>query len=159
MKIVSDTGPLISIERLPESFQWIQEIHEHVIVPPSVSEELIAGGYEDIVDYTQDFGIESFLRVVSPPDGSPPELAHLHSGEADAIWLALNLDLELLIEEEEGRQVSDRLNVPYSGIAGQILIAVRENVLSRSAGRRQLDTLLNRGRINRKVYDTVRDNL
>lgn len=85
----------------------------------------------------------------------PPELAHLHPGETDAIRLALNLGLELLIEEEKGRQAAERLGIPYSGIAGQLLIAVQEGVLPRAEGRRQLKILLDRGRVNKRVFDTV----
>lgn len=159
-EIVSDTGPLISLERLPGGYQWMKEIYAGVFVPPSVAEELIAGGYEDLDHYQQYFGVESFLSISSLQDRpSPPETAHLHQGERDAIRLALDLELELLIEEEDGRRAAEQLDVPYSGIAGQILIAVQEEVLTEAEGRRQLGILLDRGRLNRTVFDTVRSQL
>lgn len=153
---VSDTGPLISLERLPNGHQWMQELYTRILIPPSVADELIAGGYEDVGSYEEHFGVESLLRVSSVRGApSPPEIKHLHSGEREATRLALDLDLELLVEEERGRNAAERLGIPYSGIAGQILIAVRENVLSRSEGRRQLKILLTRGRVNQNVFDVV----
>lgn len=156
MEIVSDTGPLISLERLPDGHQWMQELYTGIIVPPSVADELLAGGYKDLDEYEQHFGIESLFRVSTSPGGPvPPEIAHLHLGETEAIRLALDLNLELLIEEEEGRQAAERLGIPYSGIAGQLLIAVQEGVLPRTKGRRQLNILLDRGRVNQTVFDAV----
>ena len=155
-EIVSDTGPLISLERLPDGYQWMQELYAGIILPPSVTEELLAGGYEDLAAYEQHFGIDSQLQTSTLRGGQvPPELAHLHPGETDAIRLALDLGLELLIEEEMGRRGAERLEVPFSGIAGQLLIAVQEGVLPKVEGRRQLKILLDRGRINQRVFDTV----
>ena len=61
-EIVSDTGPLISLERLPDGYQWMQELYAGIILPPSVTEELLAGGYEDLAAYEQHFGIDSLLQ-------------------------------------------------------------------------------------------------
>ena len=104
--------------------------------------------------------MEALLRT-SPLQGNSflPEIAHLHPGERDAIRLALALDLELLVEEEEGRQAAEQLGIPYSGIAAQLLIAVQEGVLPKAKGRRQLRILLDRGRINQRVFNTVRPQL
>lgn len=154
--VVSDTGPLISLERLPDGHQWMQELYTEILIPPSVEEKLIAVGYEDLEEYEQHFGIESLLRGSSLQQRSSlPEIAHLHSGETEAIRLAFAWDLELLVEEEDGRQAAKQLGIPYPGIAAQVLIAVQEEVLSRTTGRRQLQILLDRGRINQKVFEAV----
>lgn len=155
-EIVSDTGPLISLERLPDGYQWRRELYAGIRLPPSVTEELLAGGYQNLAAYEQHFGIDSLLQTSTLRGGQvPPELAHLHPGETDAIRLALDLGLELLIEEEMGRRMAERLEVPYSGIAGQLLIAVQEGVLPKAEGRRQLRILFDRGRVNQRVFDTV----
>ena len=159
-EVVSDTGPLISLERLPDGHQWMQELYTGIVMPPSVTDELLAEGHEDLDKYEQHYGVEALLRT-SPLQGSsfPPEIAHLHPDERDAIRLALALDLELLVEEEEGRQAAEQLGIPYSGIAAQLLIAVQEGVLPKAKGRRQLRILLDRGRINQRVFDTARPQL
>ena len=47
-EVVSDTGPLISLERLPDGHQWMQELYTGIVMPPSVTDELLAEGHEDL---------------------------------------------------------------------------------------------------------------
>lgn len=52
----------------------------------------------------------------------------------------------------------------YTGIfvppsVAEELIAVQEEVLTKAEGRRQLEILPDRGRLNRTVFDTIRSQL
>jgi Uma2 family endonuclease len=68
-------------------------------------------------------------------------LKDLDKGEQQAIQLAYNLQLPLLIEEEKGRKIAKQLGLKFSGIAGQIIKANRENLISAHDGRKKLGEL------------------
>lgn len=159
-QIASDTGPMITLERLPGGFQWFAELYGQILLPRVVLEELAAGGYDSPAQYLQHFEIEDLVRRVEPSDPEGPSgTGHLHRGERHALQVALDLDLELLVEEEAGRQAAQRLGVPYSGIAGQLLVAVEESVLSKAEARQVLATLFDEKRINENVRDIVASRL
>jgi hypothetical protein len=84
-----------------------------------------------------------------------PETKLLDRGERQAIQLAQVEKLPLLIEEEAGRQVARSLGIPISGIAGQVLKAVRHDVLSAEDGAGKLQSLFAAGRINTRVYEAM----
>ena len=82
-------------------------------------------------------------------------MARLHIGEAQAIQLAQELALPLLIEETMGRRVAQGLGIAISGIAGQILKAFRQGSLTAQEARKKLLELFKAGRINRKIYEAM----
>ena len=83
------------------------------------------------------------------------EAERLHEGERQAIQLALELQLPLLIEETVGRRVAQSVGIQISGIAGQILKAFRQDIISATEAHDRLDELFRAGRINRKIYDAL----
>lgn len=44
--IVSDTGPIISLEKLIEGFDFIRRLYDEILVPPSVLEELCQNQFQ-----------------------------------------------------------------------------------------------------------------
>ena len=84
-----------------------------------------------------------------------PEVTRLHVGEAQAIQLARELALPLLIEETVGRRVAQGLGIAISGIAGQILKAFRQGSLTAQEAQNKLLELFQAGRINRKIYEAL----
>jgi predicted nucleic acid-binding protein len=155
-RIVSDTGPLISLEKLPGAYRFIRLLYDRILIPPAVLEELAHGQFEQVEDYIAHFGIADLLEVRTPPSSvALPETKRLDRGERQAIQLAQVEKLPLLIEEEAGRQVARSLDIPISGIAGQVLKAVRHDVLSAEDGAGRLQSLLAAGRINTRVYEAV----
>ncbi|MCX6048951.1 MAG: hypothetical protein NT075_27950 [Chloroflexi bacterium] len=79
----------------------------------------------------------------------------LHPGESEAIQLAQQLNLPLLIEETAGRTVAQSLGIHISGIAGQIIKAFRLGLITRNDALTMLAELLHAGRINRKIYNAL----
>ena len=95
--------------------------------------------------------------VESPTKALSRETQHLDLGERQAIALAIQLGLPLRIEEEAGRTIARDLGIEISGIAGQLLRAVRQESATSEEALVHLARLRERGRINRQVFAAVRD--
>ena len=158
--IVSNTGPLISLEKLNQGYDFIRCLYDKLIIPPAVLNEVAEGQFENPQDYLHHHNIIDLIEIrpVSQPLALP-EAERLHDGEIQAIQLALELQLPLLIEETVGRRVAQRAGVQISGIAGQIIAAFRKNSISETDAHNKLNELFRSGRINRKIYDTLLSSL
>lgn len=155
-RIVSNTGPLISLEKLRQGYDFIRQLYDTIIIPPGVLDEVAAGQFATPQAYLQHYGIVDFIAVQAVSQSERiPEVARLHVGEAQAIQLARELTLPLLIEETVGRRVAQELGIPLSGIAGQILKAFRQGILTAQEARNTLLELFQAGRINRKIYEAL----
>ena len=119
-------------------------------------EEVAAGQFATPQAYLQHYGIVDLIaaQTVSQRERLP-EGARLHVGEAQAIQLARELALPLLIEETVGRRVAQGLGISISGIAGQILKAFRQGLLTAQEARKKLLELFQAGRINRQIYEAL----
>lgn len=122
-RIVSVTSPLISLEKIDEGYKFIRRLYERGLVPPEVLRELAAGPFDSGEAYLSHFGIDDLLQVEKPEHSEREKTEHLNPGEREALALALEFDLPLLIEEEAGRTLARELGIRISGIAGQILRA------------------------------------
>ena len=155
-QIVSNTGPLISLEKLSQGYEFIRQLYDKLIIAPVVLDEVAAGQFATPEAYLQHYGISDLIevRTVAQPHGLP-EAERLHEGETQAIQLALELQLPLLIEETVGRRVAQGVGIQISGIAGQIIKAFRQGILSATEAQDKLSELLRAGRINRKIYEAL----
>ena len=155
-RIVSNTGPLISLEKLRQGYDFIRQLYDTIIIPPSVLDEVTEGQFTTPQAYVQHYGIGDLLEVHAVSQSVRlPEVARLHVGEAQAIQLARELALPLLIEETVGRRVALGLGLSISGIAGQILKAFHQGILPAQEARNKLRELFQAGRINRKIYEAL----
>jgi predicted nucleic acid-binding protein len=154
--IVSNTGPLISLEKLRQGYDFIRQLYDTIIIPPGVPDEVTEGQFATPHAYLQHYGIVDVIEVHSVARHEQlPEAARLHGGEVQAIQLAQELALPLLIEKTVGRRVAERLGISISGIAGQIITAFRHGIISAQEARNKLLELLQAGRINRKIYEAL----
>ena len=154
--IVSDTGPLISLERIEDGYAFVRRLYDNIILPHAVLEEVSRGQFNSSAEYLQYYRIEDLIDVKEPDQTiSLPGLNRLHQGEKEAILLARELDLPLLIEETIGRQIAKASNLVISGIAGVVLRAYRENIISIAEAEDKLKDLRLGGRINRVLYDAL----
>lgn len=155
-QIVSNTGPLISLEKLTQGYAFIRRLYDKVIIPPAVLEEVAVGQFATPDEYLQHYAISDLIemRTVSQPH-ELPEAERLHEGETQAIQLALELQLPLLIEETVGRRVAQSVGLQISGIAGQIIKAFRQSIIAAAEAQDKLSELLRAGRINRKIYEAL----
>lgn len=155
-RVVSNTGPLISLEKLHHGYDFMRQLYDTIIIPRSVLNEVAEGQFADSHGYLQHYGIADFIEVHPVAHGHTlPQTSRLHIGEAQAIQLALDLRLPLLIEETVGRRIARDLGVDISGIAGQIVTAFRRGIITDHDARGKMFELLNAGRINRKIYEAL----
>jgi predicted nucleic acid-binding protein len=155
-RIISNTGPLISLEKLRQGYDFIQQLYDTILIPLGVLDEVVKGQFATPHAYLQHYGIVDLIEVqIVSRSEQLPEAARLHIGEAQAIQLARQLALPLLIEETVGRRVARGLNIPISGIAGQIIAAFRRGIITAQEVRNKLLELFQAGRINRKIYEAL----
>lgn len=151
--VVSDTGPLISLEKLSVGYGWMQQIYGQILIPNVVAQELYQGMFSSWGAYQNHYGIRGFIIVVDMTDMAAfPGCERLDIGERQAIQLAWQKGLPLLIEEEQGRQVAQALGLKFSGMAGQIIKAYREQILSLTMAQTSLADLLKAGHIGKRLY-------
>lgn len=154
--IVSDTGPLITLEKMSDGYDFIRKLYDKIIIPSAVLKEVAEGEFSDPFDYLETHGIEDLIEIKSVQTLSKiPEIERLDEGEKEAISLAYQLKLPLLIEETIGRKIAQSVNIPISGIAGQILKAYREKIVKRKEAEKRLEKLFISGRINRRIYNAM----
>ena len=157
-QIVSNTGPLISLEKLNQGYDFIRCLYEKLIIPPAVLDEVAEGEFVDPQEYLHHYNIIDLIEV--RPVSQTPVISgaeRLHDGEIQAIQLALELQLPLLIEETVGRRVAQSMGIRVSGIAGQIITAFQQNSISATDAHDKLNELFRAGRINQKIYDALLD--
>ncbi len=153
--IVSNTGPLITLEKLPDGYEFIRKLYRKILVPIEVMEEVSEqiGGSEH---YVQHYHIEDLLEICDVDVmTSIPDIHRLDSGEIMAISLAIKRQSELLIEEINGRRIARAAGIAVSGVAGQIGRACQKGCIDRDEAEEKLRILLAQGRINREVYRVV----
>ena len=160
-QIVCDTGPLISLEKITSGYRFIGRLYDRLLVPPAVMDELVAGQFETKGAYLRHFDAEDLVSVEPVSEASSTgtledQTEHLDDGEREAIRLAIEQKLSLLIEEEAGRSMARELGIQISGIAGQLLKAARERLISAEESVSKLTELRRAGRINQQLFEAVR---
>jgi predicted nucleic acid-binding protein len=152
-EIASDTGPLITLEKLSDGYRLIRLLYDKIVIPRAVLDELTQGQFLSPQAYLKHYGIEDLLEVVeNRTDLEVPGVELLDAGEREAVQTALERGLPLLIEEEAGRQCARSLGLQISGIAGQIVKAFRAGLIPGQEAQDKLQELLAAGRINRKIH-------
>ena len=135
MRIVSNTGPLIGLAKI-DRLSILKDIASEVIIPPMVHRELL--GKTGIESERIDNALNGFINVVNlkPLDSAIENaLADLDEGERQAIALAstFSKDILLLLDDRAGRVVSEKLNIPTTGLIGILLLAKEKGILENIA--------------------------
>lgn len=151
--IVSDTTSLIVLEEL-HSLDLLCALFERVVIPEAVLLELEAGSLT-VRNKLQDAACFEVVKL-----DESEQLASLNvlldRGEAEAITLALERQLPILIDEKKGRQIARQLKLTVTGFAGVLVLAVRKDTLSAQAAQSLLDQAISNGfRLSDKLQAQV----
>lgn len=125
--IVSDTTALIVLGKL-ERGDLLAGCFEAVFIPSAVQKELKVK--EDSV--WQHIGALSCVETVSPVNRRMVDTLRgvLDVGESEAIALAKERELPLLIDEKKGRYVARQNGIGVIGLVGVVLLAAHKDLLS-----------------------------
>ncbi len=138
MVIVSDTSPITNLIKIGE-LHLLQKVFETLVIPRIVYEELC-------VIENQKYIIEQshWIKVIDLKETTLKTtlLVELDKGEAEAIALALELNADyLLIDEQIGRSVAERFGLKITGIIGILIQAKQKGYIEKV--KPYLDRLIN----------------
>jgi predicted nucleic acid-binding protein len=140
--VVSDTTALIVLAA-QQRLDLLAGCFDRVLLPDAVYREWLAGdpGVAGIVQQ------RSWLEMVSAEE--VPLLVELRvlldPGEAEALALARQRHLPLIVDEKKGRRVARMMGIPVLGLVGVLLLAVQREVLDPESAKQILVNAKDRG--------------
>lgn len=141
--IISDSSPLISLERI-NRLDLLERLFETVVVPSAVAREIgpFTAGKARVAERRLRRPIEP--RIV---------LANLGAGESEALSLSLEFGkTRVLVDDLPARILADALGIPISGTIGILLAAKRHGFIATI--KPDLDALRSTGsRISPELYE------
>jgi predicted nucleic acid-binding protein len=129
MRLVSDSGPILSFARA-HRLDVLHAVVEGLYVPEAVYDDIvIAGrGKPGAAEVAQSDWIKRTpLNDLSSADRFS---SRLHAGERQAISLAKELRLTLLVDEREARRTARSLGIPFLGSLRILHEAKRAGVIA-----------------------------
>jgi predicted nucleic acid-binding protein len=103
------------LEKLTQGYDFIRRLYDKVIIPPAVLEEVAVGQFASPSEYLQHYRLSDLIEVRPVSQLRVlPEAERLHEGETQAIQLAVESQLPLLIEETVGRRVAQGVGLQIS---------------------------------------------
>ena len=151
--IVSDTTSLIALDKL-ESLGILSDIFDSVLLPFAVLSELEVGS-PHIRAKLETAGCFEFISLEDSEQLSSLKIM-LDLGEAEAITLALERKLPILIDERKGRSIAKQLNLTVTGFAGVLILAAKKSALRPAKAQEMLDhAIINGFRLSDELYQRV----
>ena len=123
--VVADSSPLITLLNIGH-FDWLAKLFTHIVIPPMVAEEVERREPEDSVWFAM--RQSGFIRIQAlQADGRLAILSlQIDPGESEAILLADQLKLTLMIDDKAGRKMAQIMGLKITGLVG-VLIALKRN--------------------------------
>ena len=155
--IVSDTTALIVLAA-QQRLDLLGACFERVLIPSAVYQEWRAG--EDSLSRILEPLTFLDIRAVEEMDLLQELRTLVDPGEAEALALAKQLGLPLLIDEKKGRSLARSMGLQVFGLVGLLLLAVRRGVLQPSIAKTILDRARDNGfRLSSSLYQAFMQQL
>lgn len=148
--IVADAGPLIGLAVIG-GLDWLRKLFRQILIPDGVAAELCLDSKMPGALALASSRDQGWLRVVRVGDVPARLLATVDRGEAEAIVLARQKGIMLLIDETRGRIAAKSEGVRVFG-SGAVLIQAKEKGFIREVGP-ALDAL---SKANYRLSDDLR---
>jgi len=113
--IVADTGPIIAFARLGR-LDLLRQVVESLVIPDGVYAELVGQGHDRPGAAEVAQGRWIHRRTVTDREAVAQLPGVLHAGEREAIVLAHELQAQLLIDEQRGREIATAQGLEVVGI-------------------------------------------
>jgi uncharacterized protein len=129
--LVSNTGPLIGLAKVRQ-IALLRQLATAVYIPSAVQRELLGKTGPEAPEIDAALGDLLQVRDSGPADASAEGvLRPLDEGERQAVRLAHSLgkSVLLLIDDRAGRQAALKLQQPFTGLAGLLLVAKQRGLL------------------------------
>lgn len=121
MIVVSDTTAISSLLTIGQD-DLLVKLFNRVMIPPAVWAELLAF-HPEVPDWLE-------VVTISQPQRVAEYQRHVHSGEAEAIALALEVRPDwLLVDDSDGRRLAKHEGAPVIGLMGVLLLAKQQGLL------------------------------
>ena len=146
--IISDSTTLIILIDL-DRVELLSNIFSKVYVPQSVFEE---------VTFKNHSALPEFIEVI---EVEQEELLNdllllLDRGESEAIILAKQKNLPLIIDEKKGRKIAPNLKINIIGMLGIIYLNIKRNYIQRNEAEEFLQIAIDHGyRISQKLINEM----
>lgn len=124
--VVSDTSPIRALHHLG-CLEVLTELFDEIYIPPGVRDEL-ERGCPPLPSIRADEIPGSVVLSPKDMDRVRLHMEHLDPGEAEAIALAEELHVGVLIDEHDGRTMALKLGLQVTGVIG-ILIRAKDRQL------------------------------
>ena len=135
--IVSDATALIVLFDL-ERVDLLENLFEKIYLPEAVHRELTFQGAPELSDH---------FEIVAPKESELlATLKHLlDPGESEAIALAKERNLPLIIDEKKGRKIARSLDLKIIGLLGVIYLNVKRGHLDRKEAEEFIESAMDHG--------------
>ncbi len=123
MTVVSNTGPLIALAKV-DHLSLLEQLFGEVLIPPAVQRELFAKSGPESARL--DDVLLNFIKIAPVPSLAPEVkivTQRLGPGEQQAIALAYERKMPLVIDDRLGRTAARRLGLAVTGLVGVLLRA------------------------------------
>jgi predicted nucleic acid-binding protein len=122
MIVVSDSTTLIILSDL-DKLIYLKNLFATIYIPSKVYEE---------INFKRDFELPDYIQIIKPKKTSQlQELKMLlDDGESEAIALAIEKELPLIIDEKKGRKIAKNLSLDILGLLGVIYLNIKKEFIS-----------------------------
>lgn len=158
MIVVSDTTPLISLMKI-DRLELVYQLFGEVQIPNAVFEELVINSR--FPSESKQIRECPFIKKVNVADLDSIRLLQrstgLDAGESEAIVLSDSINASLLLmDEAKGRQVAMQMGIRIMGTIGMLLVAYKEDLLSKEEILQCIEILKRNGRhISGRLYEQL----
>jgi len=155
MIVVSNTSPITNLAAVGQ-LHLLQQLYNNIIIPSAVYQELTRLG--DTIPGAMEVQTENWIQTQNITNLTLATYLQnqLHEGESEAIVLAIALNADwLLIDEELGRKVAAEYGLKFTGILGVLIEAKYKGLIA--AVKPILDDLITIAEfwVSDRLYDRV----
>ena len=150
--IVSDSTALIVLFDL-DRVELLENLFEVVYITPIVLEE---------ISFKYPVVLPPFIKVEKLNDSKlfNSLKIHLDLGESEAIALAKEKNLSLIIDEKKGRKIAKTMGLKVIGLLGVVYLNAKKGFLTKSEASEFMESAIDNGyRISKKMVDDVLEEL